>query len=97
MKSENSCNATPSTTQAIKKVSGNCMETKLVGGASSTKQAVEEYQIHIPSLKEITSLVLSANSLILSQFNSLVTFSTKFLSNAIASVEKYVLTSILRI
>jgi hypothetical protein len=97
MKSENSCNATPSTTQAIKKVSSNCMETKLVGNSSSTKQAVVEFQIHIPSLKEITSLILSANSFILSQFNALVALSTKFLSNAIASVEKYVLTSILRI
>jgi|GEM_PF-1682111 len=75
----------------------SCMETKLVGGSSSTKQAVVEHTFHIPSLKEITSFVVSFSNSVFSQLNSLFTFSTKLLANVIASLEKYVLTSILRI
>ncbi|MBS4027367.1 MAG: hypothetical protein KGZ58_01920 [Ignavibacteriales bacterium] len=99
MKSPKSCNTPSKTSTGIVLKSNNvaCMETKLVGGSTSTKQAVVEIQFHIPSLKEISSFVLSINSSIFSQFHSFLTFSFRALSNSIVAVEKYVLTSILRI
>ncbi len=100
MTNANACAKTQSShsaTTSIKSNNGSCMEIKLVGGSTSTKQGIVEHSFHIPSLKEITSFVVSLNSFVFSQLNSLFTFSTKLLASAITSVEKYVLTTILRI